>query len=324
MQPISHLEVQAGIFVGNTSGTKPRPGVNDSGIHADVVGLFLSDVGSTKALLDTCNRWILRCGVLRRSGFFLRELIGWDYPALSALVTVISMWILSDPGWRVPLAIPIFGTGMLYAVMLLNGGYICPTSTPAGSEIRSNVTFNFAVMNAWCDMYESCMARMSSDHSEVFRYVMLVSCGVSVALLVIPPSVLLRLLVLLIMLYKCPLVVNLLTARRRPRSEVDRDTQRRELEVYENQRWWLGNWVDKGLSLGGDPIFPWSDISGHKEATKSDCVIPDPTWTWDGLWQVDEKGWEYSSNFGGQFHPTQKPSDFVRRRRWFRACSIKP
>ena len=102
-----------------------------------------------------------------------------------------------------------------------------------------------------------------------------------------------------------------------------------EIEVFENQRWWLGR--------GWAPIFwpadppAWSDRQGVAECTREWIdtkikLMPDSSWIDE--WHLEDGGWRYATDF---MHPFSTrgdgtgtttggdkpaPLDFVRRRRW--------
>lgn len=86
-------------------------------------------------------------------------------------------------------------------------------------------------------------------------------------------------------------------------------------EVYENQRW---NPIS-GYSARGLPTDrpSWSDASGEQRRSKEASVLVGP-WQWEGEWQADD--WQYALDFPCSFHPGNKMTDTVRRRRWHRVA----
>ncbi|KAF4659140.1 hypothetical protein FOL47_007710 [Perkinsus chesapeaki] len=105
------------------------------------------------------------------------------------------------------------------------------------------------------------------------------------------------------------------------------------VEVYENQRWWVGKWSDNLLAV---ERYAWSDEAGTSRRTKEDVHLPPPVgdniWQWSSLWRVDARpethetdadGWTYARDFGsGQWSATRGMGDFVRRRRWTRTARL--
>lgn len=95
------------------------------------------------------------------------------------------------------------------------------------------------------------------------------------------------------------------------------------VEVYENQRWWVGKWSDNLLAV---ERYAWSDETGMSgealpflgpepwagtsRRTKEDVHLPPPVsdgvWQWSSLWRVDARpethetdpdGWIYARDF---------------------------
>ena len=98
--------------------------------------------------------------------------------------------------------------------------------------------------------------------------------------------------------------------------------------IYENQRW---NPLT-GFSSSGLPTdrYMWSDKSGLHSASKESVRLPGGGWQWTGDWVVDHHtpggtdrdGWQYAKDFPASYHPESTFTDYVRRRRWARRCSL--
>ena len=74
----------------------------------------------------------------------------------------------------------------------------------------------------------------------------------------------------------------------------------------------------------------WSDRSGLHSASKESVRLPGGGWQWSGDWIVDhhtpggtdKDGWQYAVDFPAEYHPQPSFTDYVRRRRWARLCSL--
>ena len=207
----------------------------------------------------------------------------------------------------------------IYVPLLLRNGIIS-VKRPVFEDFILNLEFNESAMKQWCELYDT--AR-DLDVVEVVRK-SLMPISVCCILLFLVPLKLVTLAVITVVLYAF-LPKN--PGRSESKRSVDQEgDNERMYVVYENQRWWLGSWTDKALSLGTSHIFPWSDKSGQVPSTKTRAVLPGPEWEWDCPWHVDPRGWEYATGFtggDGEFHPYQSPTDFVRRRQWVRRCVKK-
>ncbi len=105
-----------------------------------------------------------------------------------------------------------------------------------------------------------------------------------------------------------------------PELDIYGDQDNVVIEVFENERKQPLKGYCKIL-LPMDPK-PFSDRAGTIERKMESVELP-PGWKWSTKWQVDmnravdKDGWEYAVAFNGDFHPSSRPVDFVRRRRWF-------
>ena len=118
------------------------------------------------------------------------------------------------------------------------------------------------------------------------------------------------------------------------KSDRSRGTEPIVEEAFENQRYnpleraWSNPWPD----LNDPPS--WTDILGAGPRNPSSVRLPSDQWEWiEGDWKVDlsgvkgveidEKGWEYATNFTSfsvsKQRRSKKPMDVVRRRRWIRS-----
>ena len=98
--------------------------------------------------------------------------------------------------------------------------------------------------------------------------------------------------------------------------------------IYENQRW---NPLS-GFSGTGLPTdrHMWSDRTGLHSTSKESVRLPWGGWQWSGDWVVDhhtpggtdQDGWQYAVDFPAEYHAQPSFTDYVRRRRWARLCSL--
>ncbi|KAI8875648.1 hypothetical protein K501DRAFT_280165 [Backusella circina FSU 941] len=123
------------------------------------------------------------------------------------------------------------------------------------------------------------------------------------------------------------------------------------IEVYENQRWWLG--LDWTTSLLASERKPWTDNQlqpieskecyslpkvsfSVKTSCEKDTVIKKTTiksWVWtDHDWwidmtgelesKVDLNGWQYGNNSWDHFSSVTSPHTFTRQRRWCKRARL--
>ncbi|CAG0899077.1 unnamed protein product [Darwinula stevensoni] len=106
-------------------------------------------------------------------------------------------------------------------------------------------------------------------------------------------------------------------------------TDARCFYVYENQRWNpLTGYSARGLPTDRPP---WSDVTGTAALSKDSVKIPSSKWQWVSDWRVDyhtpggvdKEGWQYALDFPASYHAEKGLTDYVRRRRWYRKCSLR-
>ena len=221
----------------------------------------------------------------------------------------------------------VFAGGSWYCT-LLNRANILGLRTKAGTEfedIAKNLAFNEFGMAQYCERYDMMMGPVKSNTVLARRTLTFLLACIAV-IYVLPIRITLLVAGCIIPIRSFPFYskgsgpsgVSLSPTRSPDTPPVKRIV----VEVFENQRWWLGGWSDKGLTIGTDLIFAWSDLSCRFERKKSE-ETPGLSWSWDGLWHVDSVGWMYSRNFTtdmSAYQAEQGPSHFVRRRRWIRVC----
>jgi len=299
-------------------------------VTSDILAHFFSDITSTKQLIETYKRWAIRCGPLRFVRDSFANILLWTDPHTTCLVLTLWIWICMDPQTASVFVAPLLSVGLLYCILLVRTGalHVRVLGSPSdgggfySEDVETNLKFNNHTMTMWCDMYDRCKSYNLNILSQILvsrvsRYhVSAVVCG-WIGLYIVPVNLVLTALVLVPLLATCPIIRSRKTTmtallKPQPHSVLH--------EVYENQRWWLGNWSDKGLAIGTAPIHPWSDVTGKVLKNKSD--IPLPTgFEWQDLWHVDDTGWMYAINFETEwFHSDQRSSDFVRKRRWIRTA----
>lgn len=289
---------------------------------------MLTDVGASRQLLDTCTEWARKSGVFRICREKLTCVATWEDPCASGVLLLIWNWLLLSPDIRIPFFLIVVVVGFWYTSLLVASGVLGGSQWKATIEdVRSNIAFNQECMNSWCKTYDEYIMR-PCDHAFPLRIVYY-CVGVYIWSLILPVRWLLMIAGDLVLCYHCPILNNYSLATRfylllipSPITSHPTSGQRQETHtVYENQRWWLGNWSDKGLSIGMETIHPWSDASGHKKLNRQEITLPCDN-EWAGPWQAE--GWMYAINFSSdEFHPHQNVSDFVRRRKWTRACTKK-
>lgn len=283
----------------------------------EILGHFLSDFSATRQTLDTYRRWSIRCGPIRVLYEYIEEILEWSNPEMNVLCMLLIWIFCMNPSVVIAFSIPAVLALILYSRVLFKCG-ILNSHKLRMEDIGLNLEYNRRALNTWCHLYDSLSIISATDLLEklvLFAVIALFS-------LLTPLE------------YYIPIVANAFIISRLPelrnahRSNLkslaeSALTETLSYEIYENQRWWVGSWTDKGLTIGTTQIFPWSDASGN-QVWKSSFKCPDESWHWEGLWHPDERGWEYATNFDDTsmpFHPEQLPSDFVRRRRWVRYCS---
>ena len=297
----------------------PREERKDGSVAADIVGHFLSDMGTTKHLLETYRRWAVRCGPLRIVHEVMTDIVAWSRVDRTLLFLLEVNWLCLDTQLALALIVPGSALGFWYHQLLLKHRVIFHKRGIL-EDVNANLSFNQTGMTLWCSLYDGVSeANPSAEMQKLFLGTILFTGAVYV----VPVNWVILLAVNSFVLWNSPLMRSQDAITALPASFIT-DNGRRIFEVYENQRWWLGSWSDKGLTIGSTPVHPWSDKTGHVGVTKSTVTLPDGGWKWDGLWRADKSGWMYSTNFSeadSAFHPEQRPVDFVRRRRWIRTCS---
>eukprot|EP00128_Syssomonas_multiformis_P006666 Colp12_sorted_trinity150504_noHs@346 len=97
--------------------------------------------------------------------------------------------------------------------------------------------------------------------------------------------------------------------------------------VWENQRYFpLVGWSDKLLPVDR---YPWSDETGFEARTLHDG-LPSADWVWQGDWRVDmrgdvdQEGWQYSTNWQkGGWNSRASLVSYLRQRVWTRSREIR-
>lgn len=96
--------------------------------------------------------------------------------------------------------------------------------------------------------------------------------------------------------------------------------------IYENQRWNpVEGYTDRLLP---SDRWHWSDESGMYDCSKENYRLPSLSCKWLDDWTIDyndhtdNQGWQYAVDFPRVYHKTRGLNDYVRRRRWKRACKI--
>ena len=273
---------------------------------------MLSDVGSTKQVIDVYRDWLVRCSPLRLVSGLFEVVFSWKY-INGSLLAMISLLFLALHENMLLIALLCIACGGLPYIALLSRNGILLTRERPFDDIQANLKFNHFLMRSWCDNYD----RVSAiSPAYIFRTLCMLIGPLSITTLWVSP---------IKVLIACVWAFLILRLREKlPRETSARTTEteqsggRRSFEVYENQRWWFGSWLS-----GSTEIFPWSDATGCRALSKSDVALPDPEWEWEGLWCADSRGWMYSMNFhpdDASYHFSQGPLDFVRRRRWIRNC----
>lgn len=75
----------------------------------------------------------------------------------------------------------------------------------------------------------------------------------------------------------------------------------------------------------------WSDATGKQKRTREHAKLLSMHWHWVSDWLVDfhapggvdRDGWQYAVDFPASYHATKHFTDYVRRRRWYRRCTIQ-
>ena len=257
----------------------------------------------------------------------------WSSPSLNLLSMVTWTWICLYPVFALFFLIPCIVLGSIYYSLLIKNGVV-QLAVPGDpghahpfilEDVNANLWFNNIMMSTWCNMYDKiettgivCSVKKAFPTNIVYRILLL---GAWLSLWILPINIFLLLCGVVPLLITCPLIDRTETSITANRSTAGPSTPTfvATVEVFENQRWWLGNWSDKGLSIGIAVIHPWSDHTGAIARSKAEIQLPQSTTRWTDLWHVDGE-WMYATNFSPSehFHSEQRASDFVRRRRWIR------
>lgn len=315
--------------------SEPSPAQPTSESHSvtsDILSHFFSDIASTKQLIDTYKRWSIRCGPLRYFHESWLHIVSWTDTSATILAMLTWCWFCLDTNTALPLLLFLLPFGSIYCLLLIRCGVLPMQVVGTNSlfdshDVETNLQFNNHVMSVWCDLYDNFYSELPRlPYTLRLRLSIRLILGflsLLIAALLVPPKWLFLMLGTVPLLWTCPLVRETVVTKIVPKSKSTMHTI--TLDVYENQRWWLGNWSDKGLAIGTAPIYAWSDITGKVSMNKSDIRLP-PGYMWSDLWHVDERGWTYAINFESDdwFHTDQRSSDFVRKRRWIRTASISP
>ena len=284
---------------------------------AQILSHFLSDISATRDIVETYRSWSVRCGPFRVLQRNIEDLMQWKSSERSILLMIFVYFFIHDP--LATLASGLSASSILfwYSRLLQKSGVIGRDEL---ENVSWNLEYNRQAMKSWCKVYDR--VKDAPDSSLLFMILQVVIC-VMISLFLLPKWAL-SAVINGILLFQLP-ELEATVSSPKPSGPVYTDATRFSYEVFENQRWWLGSWSDKGLAIGTSQVHSWSDASGNL-ASKSSFKPPDETWAWDGLWHVDNNGWEYATNFGAKstiFHTEQQPSHFVRRRRWLRSCAKK-
>ena len=281
----------------------------------DILGHLLSDLGSTRHLIETHRRWLIRCGPFRVAQRVLIDLVKWREIQSTLLFMLVWTWFCLSPNTVLAILFPFSIVGTWYIHVLIKYG-VLNLKKPYFEDLNENLIFNESFMDSWCRFYDK-FSTVDVGQWLHRGLIAVIICGI--VIYIVPFNILALVMVNVILLSNFPLVDSGSILSNIP--SVLSNDKLITFEVYENQRWWLGNWSDKGLSIGTGTIHPWSDKSGHVSLNKASVELPNNQWEWEGLWQVDKDGWMYAINFfedDSAYHPAQRPSDFVRRRRWQR------
>ena len=307
--------------------------VGHSSVTADILSHFFSDISSAKQLIETYKKWAIRCGPLRFLFETFTNIGQWKDPHATILLLVLWIWVCCEPQIALVYLLPLGSVSSLYYLLLHRTGalqlQIVGSANDLGfvaEDVEANLKFNNRMMSVWCDMYDACKSMNLHTLIRVLHQVSIYWVCVSILGLILLYA--LPTYVSLIVAVGFPLLITSPAFRSRKAvvssllKQSTHHPQTLVFEVYENQRWWLGNWSDKGLAIGTAQIFPWSDFTGKVAKNKSEISLP-PGFEWHDLWHVDERGWMYAINFETEwFHADQRTSDFVRRRRWIRTAHV--
>lgn len=300
-----------------------KPTLTSEDNSGDLLSHFLSDMGSTRQLLETYRRWLVKCGPLRVLTEQLEGILNWKRPEETLLFLLVFSWLCVEPE-KVLLILVLGSVVGWWYIHLLTRHRLVNALSPIFEDFQANIRFNESAMLAWCRIYDH--MNLCQDWIEALSKAKFYAPLVVVVVYIVPINWCILAALNLTILMRSPLLETQQIVAAIPGSIASGN--KRLFEVYENQRWWLGSWSDRGLTIGTDPVYPWSDRSGHEALSKSAVTLPDSTWAWDSLWHIEKKGWMYAINFTedeSSFHPEQRTSDFVRRRRWLRTCrAVKP
>ena len=313
---------------------KGGSGADDTS-STEILTHFFSDIGATRQLLDSYKKWTVKCGPFRYLYLIFDDILHWKKAELSLLVIVLWSWICIYPRVSIPVVVISATMGAWYFSLLMKHGVIDVFTNASPmfqfEDINANLWFNQLAINYWCRGYDKVKLLVETEPVFLARQVAPVATSAFIVLLLLPIHIVLLVLINGPLLWFSPYTSTILYSTRLNRMfpqcyHHEKEAVRtRTFEVYENQRWWLGNWTDKGLSIGTSTVHPWSDITGHVLINKTDIIAPEGS-VWVNLWHVDIRGWMYGSNFSDEesaYHTEQRSSDFVRRRKWIRSAETK-
>ena len=283
---------------------------------------ILSEIGSTKQLLDVYKDWLVKSGPIRLALEAIRLVLSWervDSTVLSFMLLSLMMYVsesLASLGFVLSLI------GFQYLRLLVRFGIASPPK-PGSVDIQENMKFNNFAMRSWCELHDYLLSIPDVELSEMLIYFAM-------------PSILVTFLIpIRFLVLSCTSFYLLLQLRRKLTTEAQKQHRSVQtltgksshtFEVYENQRWWLTGWSDHILSLSLHDVYPWSDATGIHSFSKATIDLPSQEWSWEGPWHIDDNGWMYAGNFSPhelRYHARVSSLDFVRRRRWIRHASIQ-
>ena len=233
------------------------------------VSEFVSHMLANNHVFEVYKRFIVRTGPFRAIFSIIRDIVLWQNFESTTLFCLVWICIFVYPYAILNIWIAIVSLSLPRLSLEKD------TIIDYLESIEANLSFNETAMSSWCHIYDNRL-----NFFPKFKYCILI--------FIVPFAWILLL---------CPLIIVFIHS---PFSR-----RKQYLETYENQRWWLGNWSNKGLTIGTRHVFPWSNDTGFIQAT-----IPTSSW--------NTEDWMYSTNFNGEFHYNHTPSDFVRKRKWTR------
>ena len=143
-------------------------------------------------------------------------------------------------------------------------------------NVSRNLEYNRRVMNFWSVLYDSVS---SSNDCKLLR-TLLDIVMFSALSYIISPSLVLAIFANGFLLSRFFAINKSENSEKSDLSVKTAGTGMLPYEVYENQRWWLRNWTDKGITIGTSQIFPWTDASGNQISISSFTAL-DENWEWD-------------------------------------------